>query len=143
MLDRKLKVFVISDHLLAPSGVGTQTNYMVNGLLKTGKYQFLCFGGAVKHSDYRPVRFQEHGEDLTVIPVDGYGTPEQVRAAIRDFKPDVMWFMTDPRFYGWLWNFAQEIRGNVPMVYYHVWDNYPYPKFNRKFYLLTKVLTTN
>jgi glycosyltransferase involved in cell wall biosynthesis len=142
MLDRKLKVFVISDHLLAPSGVGTQTNYMVNGLLKTGKYQFLCFGGAVKHSDYRPVRFQEHGEDLTVIPVDGYGTPEQVRAAIRDFKPDVMWFMTDPRFYGWLWNFAQEIRGNVPMVYYHVWDNYPYPKFNRKFYLSNDKIVT-
>ena len=22
----------------------------------------------------------------------------------------------------------------LPMVYYHVWDNYPYPTFNKKFY---------
>jgi len=22
----------------------------------------------------------------------------------------------------------------MPMIYYHVWDNYPYPKFNEKFY---------
>ena len=42
--------------------------------------------------------------------------------------------MTDPRFYGWLWEIENEIRVNVPMAYYHVWDNYPYPYFNKKFY---------
>jgi glycosyltransferase involved in cell wall biosynthesis len=139
---KKLKVFVISDHVLAPSGVGTQTSYMVTGLLKTGRYQFVCFGGAMRHEDYRPMRFQEFGDDLTVIPVDGYGTPDQVRGVLKDFKPDVVWFMTDPRFYGWLWNIAQEIRQNVPMIYYHVWDNYPYPKFNRKFYLSNDKIVT-
>ena len=86
---KKLKVFVISDHLLAPSGVGTQTNYMIKGLIETGDYQFVCFGGAIKHQDYRPVRFQEFGEDLTLIPVDGYGNPDQVRSILRDFKPDI------------------------------------------------------
>ena len=43
--------------------------------------------------------------------------------------------MTDPRFYGWLWDIENEIRPSVPMVYYHVWDNYPYPKYNRSCYL--------
>ena len=43
--------------------------------------------------------------------------------------------MTDPRFYGWLWDMENEIRPLVPMVYYHVWDNYPAPMYNRKFYL--------
>jgi glycosyltransferase involved in cell wall biosynthesis len=50
-------------------------------------------------------------------------------------KPDILWFMTDPRFYGWLWEIENEVRAQVPMVYYHVWDNYPYPKYNRPFYL--------
>ena len=27
-----------------------------------------------------------------------------------------------------------EIRANIPMIYYHVWDNYPYPKFNKPYY---------
>jgi len=133
-IDKKLKILVISDHIFSPSGVGGSTKSMVDCLLKTGKYQFLCIGGALKHQDYRPIKTQEHGDDLVIIPVDGYGTPEHVRSFIRQFKPDILWFMTDPRFYVWLWNIAQEIRPNVPMVYYHVWDNYPYPKFNKKFY---------
>ena len=142
MLDRKMKILVLSDHPLASSGVGTQTNYMIKGLLATGKYQFLCFGGAIKHADYRPMRFQEYGENFTIIPVDGYGTPDQIRSALKEFKPDVLWFMTDPRFWGWLWSMENEIRPNVPMVYYHVWDNYPYPKFNRKFYLSNDKIAT-
>ena len=50
-------------------------------------------------------------------------------------KPDIIWFMTDPRFWGWLWEMENEIRPLIPMVYYHVWDNWPAPFFNRKFYL--------
>jgi glycosyltransferase involved in cell wall biosynthesis len=50
--------------------------------------------------------------------------------------------MTDPRFWTWLWQMEQEIRPNVPMVYYHVWDNYPYPKFNRKFYISNDKVVT-
>ena len=43
--------------------------------------------------------------------------------------------MTDPRFWGWLWDIENEIRSVAPLVYYHVWDNYPYPTFNRRWYL--------
>jgi glycosyltransferase involved in cell wall biosynthesis len=50
--------------------------------------------------------------------------------------------MTDPRFWGWLWEMEQEIRSNVPMLYFHVWDNYPYPKFNRKYYLSNDMVVT-
>jgi len=135
MSDKKIKVMVISDHYFSPSGVGTQTKYIVDGLLKTGKYQVLYLGGAIKHEDYRPVRFQELGDSLTIVPVDGYGNEQLIRDHVNSFKPDVLWFMTDPRFWTWLWHFCHEIRKNVPMIYYHVWDNYPYPKFNRKFYL--------
>ncbi len=142
MSDKKMKVLVLSDHPFSPSGVGTQTKYMIDSLLKTGKYKFLCLGGAVKHQDYRPMKTEEWGDDLIILPVDGYGTPDQIRTLLTQFKPDILWFMTDPRFYVWLWNFAQEVRPNVPMVYYHVWDNYPYPKFNRKYYLSNDKIVT-
>jgi len=50
--------------------------------------------------------------------------------------------MTDPRFYGWLWEMEDEIRCHVPMIYYHVWDNYPYPTFNKGFYDSTDIVAT-
>jgi glycosyltransferase involved in cell wall biosynthesis len=131
----KIKIFTISDHPLSPSGVGTQTKYMIEGMLKTGKYQFVSFGGAIQHPAHDPQHTEEWGQDWIIWPVDGYGDGDKVRAMIQAQKPDILWFMTDPRFYTWLWDIENEIRAHMPMVYYHVWDNYPYPKFNRPFYL--------
>ena len=132
----KIKIFTISDHPLSPSGVGTQTHYMIEAMLRTGKYQFVSFGGAIKHpGGMAPQRTENWGDDWVIWPVEGYGTPDMVRSMIHQQKPDILWFMTDPRFYGWLWSIENEIRAHVPMVYYHVWDNYPYPQFNKPFYL--------
>tara|TARA_R110000824_G_scaffold335251_1_gene521808 strand:+ start:4252 stop:5505 length:1254 start_codon:yes stop_codon:yes gene_type:complete len=139
-MKKKIKIFVIADHPFSPSGVGTQTRYMIEHLLKTGDYSFICFGGAVKHEDYSPQRHPEYGDDLVVYPVDGYGTQESVRSVIRTERPDMLWFMTDPRFFGWLWEIEDEIRSLIPMVYYHVWDNYPYPLYNKVWYDSTDVV---
>lgn len=130
----KKKVLVLSDHPLSPSGVGTQTKYMIEALLKTGRYQFICLGGAVKHKDYTPQRVEPWNDDWRIYPVDGYGTHEIIRSVLQKERPDVLWFMTDPRFYGWLWEIENEIRAAVPMIYYHVWDNFPAPHFNSDFY---------
>ena len=136
-MSEKKTIIVISDHPLAPSGVGTQTKYVIESLLRTGKYRFICLGGAVKHPDYSPQQIKSpewDDTDWTVLPVDGYGTAEQIRSILWTEKPVLLWFMTDPRFYPWLWQIENEIRAQVPMVYYHVWDNYPPPKFNAKWY---------
>ncbi len=130
----KKKILVLSDHPLSPSGVGTQTKYMIEALLKTGRYQFICLGGAIKHHDYTPIKVEGWGNDWVIYPVDGYGNHEIIRSLLQKEKPDVLWFMTDPRFYEWLWEIENEIRANVPMMYYHVWDNFPYPQFNGKYY---------
>tara|TARA_R110000824_G_scaffold254259_4_gene443280 strand:- start:887 stop:2137 length:1251 start_codon:yes stop_codon:yes gene_type:complete len=130
----KIKIFTIGDHPLSPSGVGTQSKYIIEGMLKTGKYQFFSFGGAIKHPDHNPQHTEEWGEDWIIWPVDGYGNADMVRAMLHQNKPDILWFMTDPRFYTWLWSIENEIRTHVPMVYYHVWDNYPYPTFNKPWY---------
>jgi len=134
-MSKKIKIFTISDHPLSPSGVGTQTKYMIEAMLRTGKYEFVSFGGAIGHQNHEPQHTEEWGHDWVIWPVDGYGTADQVRALLAQAKPDILWFMTDPRFYSWLWQIENEIRTVVPMVYYHVWDNYPYPKFNRPYYL--------
>lgn len=134
-MSKKIKVLTISDHPLSPSGVGTQTKYVCEALLKSGKFEIVSLGGAIKHNDYRPIKIDPYGEEWRIIPVDGYGTQDMIRSALRTEKPDMIWFMTDPRFYGWLWDIENEIRPLVPMVYYHVWDNFPAPMFNRKYYL--------
>jgi glycosyltransferase involved in cell wall biosynthesis len=134
MSDKKIKVLVVSDHPLSPSGVGTQTKYMIESCLNTGKFSFICLGGAIKHLDYTPVRVEPYGEDFIIVPIDGYGNHEMIRSIMKTHKPDLLWFMTDPRFFGWLWEIENEIRANIPMVYYHVWDNKPYPKFNKVWY---------
>ena len=133
-MSKKIKVLTLGDHPLSPSGVGTQTKYVCEALLNTGKFSIVSLGGAIRHHDYTPKLVEPYGEDWKAIPIDGYGNPEMIRSVLRNEKPDILWFMTDPRFYGWLWSIENEIRPLCPMVYYHVWDNYPYPMFNKKFY---------
>ena len=139
---KKIKILCISDHPYAFSGVAIETKNMVEGLLDTGRFQFVCLGGAVKHSDYRPQKFDKYGDDLLIIPVNGYGDPDTWRTLCRQYKPDILWMISDPRLHGPLWLMANELRANVPLVYYHVWDNYPVPYYNKQWYLSNDVICT-
>ena len=139
---QKKKILVLSDHPMSPSGVGTQTKYFLEALLKTGRYKFVCFGGAIQHANYQPMKTKEWEDDLIIYPTKGYGDANLVREALWTERPAAVWIMTDPRFWGWLWEMEEEIRTHCPLVYYHVWDNYPYPKFNRKFYLSNDAIAT-
>jgi len=122
--------------------VALQTKYMIEALLKTGKFEVVSLGGAIKHRSYQPIRTEEYKDLWTIFPVDNFGNPDIIRSYIRNEKPDILWFMTDPRFYVWLWQMEDEIRPLLPMVYYHVWDNYPYPTFNKGYYESTDVIAT-
>ena len=73
---KKQKILMISDHLLTHSGVAIQGKYLVDGLIKTGKYQVIQLGAAVKHKSYDPVKLNE---DLIVIPIDGFGNKKIIR----------------------------------------------------------------
>ena len=140
--EKKITVLTISDHPLLPSGVGTQTKYVIQALLSTGKFRVVSLGGAIKHPDYTPAKTEEWGDDWIIYPVDGYGNQEVVRKMIAEHKPDILYFMTDPRFYEWLWQFEDEIRLAMPMVYYHVWDNGPSPRFNAPYYKSNDYIAT-
>ena len=124
----------MGDHPLLPSGVGTQSRYVFEALLDSGRFEILSLGGAISHPNYEPQRTDKYKDLWTIFPVNGYGDPNVLRSHLLNFKPDIVWFMTDPRFYEWLWMMEDEIRENCSLVYYHVWDNYPYPTFNEMYY---------
>lgn len=128
---KKFKILWLSDHPLSTSGVGVQSRILIDGLLKTGKYSFRCLGGAIRHDDYRTIVVNP---DFVIKPVDGFGTKEQIRQLLVTERPDALFFFTDPRQFVWLWEMEDEIRQVCPLVYWHVWDNDPYPAFNRVFY---------
>jgi len=142
MQEKRIKVLTLGDMPLATSGVGNQSKYVIEALLKSGKFEVFSLGGAVKHPQYNLIKTEEWGDLWKILPVDKFGTKDLLRSVLWKEKPDIVWFMTDPRFWGWLWEMDNEIRANVPMVYYHVWDNYPYPKFNKKFYESNDVIAT-
>lgn len=133
---------MLGDHILSPSGIGTQSKYMAEALLKTGKYQIVQLGGAIRHSDNRPMKFNEYGDDFIIYPVEGYGNADIIRSIVRTFRPDILFYITDPRFYIWLWQIENEIRPLVPFVYWHVWDNIPLPTYNKVLYESTDVIAT-
>lgn len=142
MANKKIKILTISDHPLIPSGVGLQTRYLIEGLLKTGKYQFVSWGAAIKHHDYRPTKVEGYGDDWIIWPIDGYGDRERMRSLLLNDKPDAVWIHTDPRFFHWLFEMGDEINKNVPLLYWHIWDNDPTPVFNAPFYETTDSIVT-
>jgi len=148
-LENKIKILTLGDHPFSPTGVGIQSRYTIEGLLATGKYSVVSLGGAIKHANNSPIVTEQWGEDWKIFPVGGegkqdeyFGTPEIVRSVLRTEKPDIVWMMTDPKWYKWLWQMEDEIRPLAPIVYYHVWDNYPAPKFNKTAYESNDVIVS-
>jgi glycosyltransferase involved in cell wall biosynthesis len=135
--DKKFKVLVLSDHALSTSGVGTQTRHLIEGLLKKECWSFRQFGAAMKHADYRTIVIND---DFIIKPIDGFGNPELLRVTIATEKPDIIFLFTDPRFFIWLFEMEDEIHQVCPIVWWHVWDNYPYPKFNNALYESTDLI---
>ena len=70
MTTEKKKILIISDHPLAPSGVGTQTKYVIESLLETGRYKVVCLGGAMKHQDYTVQKIKPWEDDWVIYPGD-------------------------------------------------------------------------
>lgn len=134
---RKKKVLVLSDHALSTSGVGCQTRHLLNGLIQKGEWSFRQFGAALKHTSYETVVVNE---DLIIKPIDGFGSPELIRVALATEKPDAILIFTDPRFFIWLFEMEDEIHQMCPIVWWHVWDNRPTPRFNDTLYSSTDLL---
>ena len=49
-------------------------------------------------------------------------------------KPDAILHYTDPRFWIWLYKMEAEIRRDIPIFYYNIWDDLPDPQYNELYY---------
>ena len=141
----KFKLLCLSDHPLAPSGVGTQSNLLFVNLLRLAEqggneYTIRSFGGAIKHGNYDPVMVAPFGERYIISPTDNFGTPMKLRTALATEQPDALFLFTDPRFFIWVWEMEDEIHDVCPIVYNHVWDEDPYPDFNSVLYEATDLI---
>tara|TARA_R100001126_G_scaffold23522_1_gene11969 strand:- start:1615 stop:3006 length:1392 start_codon:yes stop_codon:yes gene_type:complete len=137
----KKKIFLLSDDLRMSSGVGTMSKEFVMGTIH--HYDWVQLGGAIKHPEHgKVVKMDEavtaqtgvKDASLTIYPTDGYGNQEQVREIMKREQPDAILHYTDPRFWGWLYEMEHEIRQNIPIFYYNIWDDWPAPHYNEFFY---------
>ena len=138
---KKKKILLLSDDLRMHSGVGTMSREIVFGTID--KYDWVQVGGAIKHPDNgkivdmnQAVREETGVEDasLKIYPIDGYGSQEIVRQLLVEERPDAILHYTDPRFWIWLYQMEHEIRQTIPIFYYNIWDNLPYPMWNEPYY---------
>ena len=137
----KRTIMLLSDDLRMSSGVGTMSREIVLGTLQ--HYNWVQIGGAIKHPEAgkivdmtESVREETGVEDaeLMIYPTSGYGNQEMVRDLIVRHQVDALLIYTDPRFWGWLFQMEHEIRQHVPIYYYNIWDDLPFPMYNRNFY---------
>jgi len=143
----KKKILLLSDDLRMHSGIATQAKEFVMGTLH--KYDWVQIGGAVKHPeegkviDMSQAARNEYGiEDayLKIYPVTGYGNPDSLRTIMNIEKPDAIIHFTDPRFWVWLYQMEHEIRQDIPIMYYNIWDDLPDPHYNTNFYRSSDLL---
>ena len=142
----KKKILLMSDDLRMHSGVATVSKDIVFETLN--EYDWVQIGGAIKHPEKGKVIDMSQGLDefgikdgyLRVYPVDGYGNEDILREVMALEKPDAILHYTDPRFWIWFYNMESEIRREIPIFYYNIWDDLPDPQYNRNYYRSSDLL---
>ncbi len=138
--DRK-KILLLCDDIRMTSGISTMAREMILGT--SHHFNWVNVGGAIKHPEKN--KRLDLSEDtnkiaeitdssVIVYPVDGYGHPDMIRELIKYEKPDALMIFTDPRYWVWLFQMEHEIRQKIPLIYLNIWDDLPYPMYNKNFY---------
>ena len=139
--DQRKKILLLSDDIRTFSGVGRQAKEIV--LNTSHHYNWVNLGGAVNHPNHG------QGFDLSdeinkvtgltdsyvkIVATKGYGDVTMLRSIIAQEKPDAIVHFTDPRYWVWMYQIENEIRKEIPLIFYTIWDDAPYPMWNRNFY---------
>ena len=142
----KKKILLMSDDLRMHSGVATVSKDIVIETLN--EYDWAQIGGAIKHPEVGKIVDMSEGLSefgikdgyLRIYPVDGYGSEDILREVIDRENPDAILHYTDPRFWIWFYNMESEIRRNIPIFYYNIWDDLPDPQYNTNYYRSSDLL---
>mgnify|MGYP002129031740 CR=1 FL=1 len=140
---QRKKILLLSDDCRLHSGVATMSREIIQ---KTAHhFNWVQLGAAMNHPEYGKV-FDLSAEtnkitnlsdsSVKIYPNNGYGDPLLLRQLIQIEKPDVIMHFTDPRYWIWLYQMSYELRTKykIPLVYYTIWDDLPYPFYNKPYY---------
>ena len=143
----KKKILLMSDDLRMHSGVATVSKDIVFETLH--QYDWVQMGGAIKHPEEGKIvdmsanlekDFGIKDGYLRIYPVSGYGNEDLLRQVMEIEKPDAILHYTDPRFWIWFYNMEAEIRRDIPIFYYNIWDDLPDPQYNTNYYKSSDLL---
>ena len=138
---KKKKILLLSDDLRMASGIATMSKELVLGTIH--KYDWFQVGAAINHPEQGKVldlsddiqkNYGITDASLKILPWNGYGNADLIRQLINAEQPDAILHFTDPRYWTWLYDIEHEIRQNVPLLFYAIWDDLPDPMYNRNFY---------
>jgi glycosyltransferase involved in cell wall biosynthesis len=137
----KKKILLLSDDMRMHSGIATMSREIVLGTVK--QYDWVQIAGAIDHPEKGKVvnmdaaTVKETGvpdAKVTLYPVNGYGSEEILFNVMDREKPDAIMHFTDPRFWIWLYSLEKQLRGKIPLTYLNIWDDIPYPMYNKAYY---------
>ena len=139
----KKKILLLGDDFRLPSGIGTVSKEIILNTVK--EFDWVQIGGAINHPDagqafdFSQEIARETGVDdasVKLIPWNGYGDRNILFAVINQEQPDAILHFTDPRYWVWLYQLEHEIKTTfrIPIAYYSIWDDLPYPMWNAPFY---------
>ena len=139
--DQRKKILLLSDDIRTHSGIGTMSREIVTNTAH--HFNWINLGGAVKHpengkgfdiSDEVNKMTGLKDSSVKVVATNGYGDSNMLRQILKQEEPDAILHFTDPRYWIWLYHLENEIRQKIPMIFYTIWDDIPYPFYNRDYY---------
>jgi glycosyltransferase involved in cell wall biosynthesis len=139
--EQRKKILLMCDDIRFTSGIATMAREIVVGT--SHHFNWVNIGGAINHPEKgsrldlsQDTNKANNIEDSSIIiyPTDGYGTIEFVRQILEIEKPDAIFLFTDPRYWVWLFQHERELRQQLPIVYLNIWDDLPYPLYNKSYY---------
>jgi len=138
--DRK-KIIFLADDMRTQSGIGTMAREIVEGTCH--RYNWIQVGASVNNPDAGKILDMSEAlstitgvEDASVLvyPYQGYGDSRIIRHLMEKENPDAILHFTDPRYWMWLYQIEHEIRQTIPMFFYAIWDDLPFPYYNESYY---------
>jgi glycosyltransferase involved in cell wall biosynthesis len=139
--DQRKKIILMCDDIRFTSGIATMAREIVVGT--SHHFNWVNVGGAINHPEKgsRLDLSQDTNKTMGIkdasvflYPTDGYGSIELIRQLIDTEKPDAIMLFTDPRYWVWLFQHERELRQQLPIIYLNIWDDLPYPLYNKQYY---------
>tara|TARA_R110002012_G_scaffold45902_3_gene121692 strand:- start:28 stop:1530 length:1503 start_codon:yes stop_codon:yes gene_type:complete len=142
-IKKKKKILLLSDDFRLHSGIGTISKEIIYNTVH--EYDWVQLGAALKHPEHgkgvdlsQQIRTETgiHDASVKVVPWTGYGDRNVLFALLNNEKPDAIFHFTDPRYWDWLYQLEHEVKTTfaIPIIYYSIWDDLPYPMWNAPFY---------